>query len=378
MNTEQENSNLSTKPETLKIDIQEDTKFNWKLALSWNSFTGYLILFALILVVILPFLGSALSDYSWSQRKPLPDTIIQPEIVPLTVIIESDSVTRESDKKVNDRTLVALTEAYELAEEFATNDLDNWVRELEGRVDNDFLNWYFDYFNQKRREILALVRGVTGQNISQKEFQDFNQEFGSRVVSPEDIELRLEILTSEVTNLYANELNKKLTYAQKDLKLSSQKWEKYLASISNQVAKRDPISGSALAGVSLTGGYVLADALLSGTISAFFEGQAVRLLEPLIVGLGPEAVSILGLGAGGAIKFAGKFAGPVIGGLMIAYDVGSYAHKVNQEKPVLRERIVADLQILKRSALADATVRIKQLDSSLRKSINSISIHELA
>ena len=234
MNTEQENSNLSTKPETLKIDIQEDTKFNWKLALSWNSFTGYLILFALILVVILPFLGSALSDYSWSQRKPLPDTIIQPEIVPLTVIIESDSVTRESDKKVNDRTLVALTEAYELAEEFATNDLDNWVRELEGRVDNDFLNWYFDYFNQKRREILALVRGVTGQNISQKEFQDFNQEFGSRVVSPEDIELRLEILTSEVTNLYANELNKKLTYAQKDLKLSSQKWEKYLASISNR------------------------------------------------------------------------------------------------------------------------------------------------
>lgn len=365
------------KSKALNIDVQEDISSKWKLALSWNSLAGYLILFSLIFIVILPYLGSAWSSYSWSQRSELPDP---PQVsISQNIPVEVNVDTKDSvlDEKINQRTLKALSEARAAAEDFASRDLDSWLNELKTRVDDDFLSWYYDYFNQKSREVLAVWRGVTGQNISEKEFQDFNRQFTSRVVSPEDIQSRLEVLTTEVTNLYALDLNKKLTAAQKDLKIPKQQWDLYLARISEKAAKRDPISGSALAGTSLAGGYVLADALLAGTVSTFFEGQAVRLLEPFIAGLGPEAASLLGVGAAGVVKFAGKFAGPVVGGGLIAYDLLTYSHKVEQEKPKLRERIFSDFQILKRSALADVTSRISQLESNIRKSIDSVSITEL-
>lgn len=79
----------------------------------------------------------------------------------------------------------------------------------------------------------------------------------------------------------------------------------------------------------------------------------------------------------GAVKFAGKFAGPILGGGLIAYDLLSYAHRVDQEKPMLSERIFSNLKLLKRSSLADVTTRINQLESSIRKSIDSVSITNL-
>ncbi len=369
--------NSSNSTEAVKLEIKEDISTNWKLSLSRKSFVSYLVLLALLLIVILPFLGSVWSSYSWSQRPELPNPtkISINQNIPIEINI--DNKERALDEKVNRRTLTALTEARTTAEDFASRDLDSWLDELKTRVDGDFMDWYYGYFNQKGREILALWRGVTGQNISEKEFQDFNQQFTSRVVSPEDIRARLEVLTAEVTNLYALELNKKLTAAQKDLRIPPQQWNLYLARISETVAKRDPISGSALAGTSIAGGYALADALLSGTVSTFFEGQAIRLLEPLIAGLGPEAASALGVGAMGAVKFAGKFAGPILGGGLIAYDLLSYVHRVDQEKPKLRERIFSDLQLLKRSALTDVTTRINQLESNIRQSIDSVSITKL-
>lgn len=358
-------------------ELKEEVNTKWKLSLSWKNFASYLVLLALLFIVILPFLGSVWSSYSWSQRPELPNPAKISINKTIPVEVHFGSKDSALDEKVNRRTLTALTEARATAEDLASRDLDIWFDELKTRVDGDFLDWYYGYFNQKGREILALWRGVTGQNISEKEFQDFNQQFTSRVVSPEDIKARLEVLTAEVTNLYALELNKKLTAAQKDLKIPPQQWNLYLARISETVAKRDPISGSALAGTSIAGGYFLADALLSGTVSAFFEGQAVRLLEPLITGLGPEAASAFGVGAMGAVKFAGKFAGPILGGGLIAYDLLSYVHRVDQEKPMLRERIFSNLQLLKRSSLVDVTTRINQLESNIRKSIDSVSITNL-
>jgi hypothetical protein len=375
--TESPAQDSSKNTDAVKLELKEDISTRWKLSLSLKNFVSYLVLLALLFIVILPFLGSVWSSYSWSKRPELPDPakISINQNIPVEVNIGSKD--RALDEKVNQRTLTALTEARATAEDFASRDLDTWLDELKTRVDGDFLDWYYGYFNQKGREILALWRGVTSQNISEKEFQDFNQQFTSRVVSPDDIKARLEVLTAEVTNLYALELNKKLTAAQKDLKIPPQQWNLYLARISETVAKRDPISGSALAGTSIAGGYVLADALLSGTVNAFFEGQAVRLLEPVIAGLGPEAASALGVGAMGAVKFAGKFAGPILGGGLIAYDLLSYVHRVDQEKPKLRERIFSDLQLLKRSALTDVTTRINQLESNVRKSIDSVSITKL-
>jgi hypothetical protein len=375
--TESPTQDSSKNTEAVKLELEEEVRTSWKLSLSQKNFTKYLVLLALLFLIALPFLGHILSIYSWSQRPELPAPVEISINKNIPVEVNVGSKNRTFDEKVNRQTLTAITEAYATAEDFASRDLDTWLDKLETRVDGDFLDWYYGYFNQKGREILALWRGVTGQNISEKEFQYFNQQFTSRVVSPEDIKARLEVVTAEVTNLYARELNKKLTATQKDLKIPPQQWNLYLARISETVAKRDPISGSAIAGTSIAGGYVLADALLSGTVSAFFEGQAVRLLEPVIAGLGPEAASTLGFGAMGVVKFAGKFAGPILGGGVIAYDLLSYVHKVDQEKPKLRERIFSDLQLLKRSALTDVTVRINQLESNIRKSIDSVSITNL-
>ena len=367
----------SKNTDAVKLEFEEDVNTRWKLSLSPKNFVSYLVLLALLFILILPFLGSVWSSYSWSKRPelPYPENISINQNIPVEVNVGSKD--RALDEKVNRRTLTVLAEARATAEDFASRDLDAWLDELKTRVDGDFFDWYYSYFNQKGRETLALWRGVTGQNISEKEFQDFNQQFTSRVVSPEDIKVRLEVLTAEVTNLYALELNKKLTAAQKDLQIPLQQWNLYLARIAETVAKRDPISGSALAGTSITGGYLLADALLSGTVSAFFEGQAVRILEPVITTLGPEAASAFGFGAMGAVKIAGKFAGPILGGGLIAYDLLNYSHKVDQEKPKLRERIFSNLQLLKRSSLADVTTRINQLESNIRKSIDSVSITNL-
>jgi L-lactate utilization protein LutB len=46
----------------------------------------------------------------------------------------------------------AIRSAYDSTQEFAASELDDWVNELMRKVDDNFLNWYFSYGNQKAQE----------------------------------------------------------------------------------------------------------------------------------------------------------------------------------------------------------------------------------
>jgi hypothetical protein len=46
----------------------------------------------------------------------------------------------------------AVRRAHDSTEEFAVDELDDWLKDLMTRVDNKFLSWYFSYFNQKAME----------------------------------------------------------------------------------------------------------------------------------------------------------------------------------------------------------------------------------
>ena len=99
-----------------------------------------LIWLAVILIVIIPLLGRLLIAHSVTPNttkiNPSPDS---------TIVIEP----RPDLSQVNQAVESAIKKAHGSAEAFAAKELDAWQEELISRVDN-FLDWYFGYFNQKK------------------------------------------------------------------------------------------------------------------------------------------------------------------------------------------------------------------------------------
>jgi hypothetical protein len=89
-----------------------------------------------ILVVIIPLLGNFIISKSLTYTA-------------TTAVIVSPP---HDFSKVNQDVKNAIQTARTTAETFASKELDKWETEVIARVDNSFLDWYFDYFNQKKME----------------------------------------------------------------------------------------------------------------------------------------------------------------------------------------------------------------------------------
>ena len=298
---------------------------------------------AIILVVIIPLLG-----------KTFIASVAESEVDTPVAVVDRPS----NQPQIHGAIATAVQSAHTQAEHYASQELDQWVDELVTRVDQSFLPWYFNYFNQKQMEISApfiwlssAVRHSLAQNsaspnqaVAERLTETFQTEFAKRVLRPQIAQLELERITRETINVYVSELSRQFAQIQSSYSIPQGQWERYLSDIAITI---NDTEGSADLSLKLLAGgstYLLAKAMLpvatkvGSKVAAAFAGKASAKLAAKT-------------GSAVATKLGGQLIDPIVAVGIIIWDVWDYRHTVKIEQPLLREAILDYLKEVKASLL---------------------------
>lgn len=262
--------------------------------------------------------------------------------------------------KVDEEMTIALKNAHESARNYTSEQLSFWTDELMEQVDSSFLDWYFDYFGQKKREFksfwVQLASGtfhlINPQNPTSEEkvaeviTEDFQREFAKRVLRPKIAQLRLERITQQTINQYLEDLRGKVDQVQRTSKIPIADWDRYLNDIAITI---EDVEGNPA----------------SFSMKALVGGGSYLAIKPLVVPLlgkvGSQiAVKMSGkVGAKIAAKTGASLAGkigaelldPIVGVGIIAWDLWDYNRTVQIDRPILRSNIADYLKEVKFSLL---------------------------
>jgi hypothetical protein len=325
-----------------------------------------------ILIVIIPLLGRFLIV---SSNLTNPDKIAsKPDT---TIVVES----RPDLSELNQAVIAAMNQAHVTAEAFAVKELDAWEEELIPRVDN-FLDWYFDYFNQKKLELKAPLVWVSSaiahkfnpnntpanQAVAEKLTEDFQREFAKRVLVPRTAQMKFELLTTDTINLYIAQLGNNIKQVQSSYKIPQAQWERYLNDISTSIHDTEG-NISTLSLKLLVGGSTY---LVAKPIIAVFAGKIGSKITAKLAG---NAAAKMAAKTGGAVatQLGVNLIDPIVGVGILIWDVWDYHHTVQVERPILRQNILAYLKDVEKSLLHHPEngimAAIAQLESGILKSV---------
>ncbi|MBW4626091.1 MAG: hypothetical protein KME49_11450 [Brasilonema octagenarum HA4186-MV1] len=374
---QQDLKSTSTQEPTTSHKIEEKASFQEKTQriTAWSNFIKSITPFiwaVVIIIVIIPLLGKALITNSSPAK--LGDSGKSPSQ-------EVHVVVPQIPKDIDQAVVTALENAHSQAESFASEQLDNWVDELMTRVDESFLSWYFNYFNQKKMELSTpftwLYSTVThftnknkpspGQAVAEKLTEDFQIEFAKRVLRPKIAQLELEKITTDSINLYLAELSQNISNIQSSYNIPQGDWERYLGDIAVTINDMEG-NLSNLSLKVLTGGstYLLAKAMIP---------TVTKVGSKIAVSFAGKAGAKMAAKTGGVVagKIGAQLLDPIVGIGIIIWDVWDYNHTVAVEKPRLREAIYDYLKQVKFSLLENPEngimVAINQVESGILKSI---------
>ncbi|HBB31995.1 MAG TPA: hypothetical protein DDZ80_09240 [Cyanobacteria bacterium UBA8803] len=368
-----------TQPEQVivaeKATYAEKTKRIRAWSELFKSVTPYLWV-AVILIVIVPLMGKGFIASSLSGGSANLGNTGTSAVVVINKTIPDQN-------EIDSAIATAIIDAHTQAERLASARLDEWVEELMTRVDGSFLNWYFDYFNQKKMEFSApfvwLSAAAThwldtknpppSQAVAEKLTEDFQTEFAKRVLRPKIAQLELEHLTRDTVNLYISELGNNISKIQTTYNIPQGQWEQYLEDIA--VTIRDTEGNiSNLSLKVLVGGstYLLAKTMLP---------IATKIGSKVAVSLAGKTTAKMAAKTGGVVagKLGAQFIDPIVAFGIIIWDLWDYHHTVKVDRPILREAILDYLQEVKASLLDNpensVMAAIDRLESGILKSLQS-------
>lgn len=325
-----------------------------------------------ILIVVIPLIGRGFIGGSFSDSPKLPEST--------THVVTIDRVL-PNPKDIDRAIATALKDAHTQAEIFASERLDRWVDELMTRVDSNFLNWYFNYFNQKKLEFRtpfiwlssAVAHWVDtnqpspSQKVAENLTEDFQSEFAKRVLRPKIAQLELERITRDTVNLYISELGNNLSSIQTNYKIPQGQWERYLGDIAVTIRDTEGTISNLSLKVLLGGStYLIAKAMLP---------VVTKVGSKVAVAFAGKATAKMAAKTGGAVatKIGAEFLDPIVGVGIIIWDVWDYQHTVNVSRPIIREAIVDYLKEVKVSLLDNPEngimAAIYQLEGGILKSV---------
>jgi hypothetical protein len=329
-----------------------------------------LIWIVVIFIVAVKLLGG-ISIHDWAKSDKNPEPIARQ---PTEIIVPSIDYSR-----VDSEVITAVKAARVEAEEFASKNLNSWISELNTRVDNDFLNWYFDYFTQLylgakgiSLDVTSLItRRLSSETSSVQEqkaealTEEFQREFTKRVLKPEIAQLKLERFTRETINDYVSELAVLLSGVQSKYEIPQADWERYLSGVSATVFDSSG-NGQNLPLRALSRGteYMVAVPLTKATVK-LGGGLATKFAEAGATKATLKATSKITtkIATKSAGKVAGEFSLPTLSTLglelidplaalgILAWDVWDNYHTAQVERPKMREAIVEYLDEMKMSLL---------------------------
>lgn len=327
-----------------------------------------------ILIVLIPLLGKLFISQAFPTLTDVPK---KTEVV----------VVEKPDWSQVDREMVeALNEARASAENYASEQLDIWIAELLSRVDDNFLDWYFGYLNQKQIELKSFFWQISSgaahllnpdnptakEKVVQVITSDFQREFAKRVLRPTIAQLRLERLTQATVNLYLDELSGKIAKIKGSYNIPQADWERYLSDIAITINDTDGNSSNLSLKVLAAGGGYLALKPLVLPIAAKIGSKVVATMS------GKAGAKIAAkTGATLAGKIGAQLLDPIVGIGIIIWDVWDYQNTVKVDRPILHDNIADYLQEVKYSLLDNPENGILSAIGEIEKNISQSISAEL-
>lgn len=313
------------------------------------------IVWSLVAIVIFATVGRNLYLKSQDRNQPL-----VPERK-TAAPVQKPIQWHEVDKAIVD----AFKKSHRVADEYATAKIDVWAKGLEQRIDEDFLEWYFSYFQQQWLGLKAIgywtAEKVIDEKLSMAEkiTEDIQEEFAKRVLRPEIAQMQIERIANETITEYVRSLEGNVGPIPEKYDIPQAEWDRYLSEIALMSERSE---GNREVSLSLK--TVTTASVVGGVAGAT---KLAGMLKPAIAKIGTKVSSkTAAKGAGKAIvklaaktgskvgaKAAGKFLGPIIGVGVLIWDAWDHHHTKDVERPILRENLLDYLEEMKHSLLRD-------------------------
>lgn len=284
--------------------------------------------------------------------------------------------------EVDTEIAAALRASHTTAESYAKKRLATWTKGLEKRIDEDFLTWYFSYWQQQWLGLKtmgywladhAIVENVIGEQPSMAEgiTEEIQEAFAKRVLRPQIAQLQLERIADETVAVYVAEIQQHLATIPKKYRIPQTDWDRYLQDIAVLTSTAE---GNREVSLSLK--TIAATGIAGGTVAAV---NVARLLQPMMArigskmttraaahGAGQAAAKIASkTGAKVGARVGGKFLGVIVGAGVMVWDVWDHHRTTQIEKPILRQNLKDYLQELEYSLLYESETGLMAMLTSL-------------
>ncbi|MEG4335913.1 hypothetical protein QUB40_28855 [Microcoleus sp. AT9_A2] len=250
----------------------------------------------------------------------------------------------------------AVNSANQSAKQYANNELNRWEADLINRIDTDFLNWYFNYFNQKQQEFGVLFQyigenvmngfnpTIVNEKIAKSINDNIQREFSRRVLQANSAEMKFHTIVIDTANFYIEQLSKEFDDVPKMYTIPQSDWAKYLEGINFRLQNErgDEVSLVRFVGAAGT-------AKITATIAAKAGSKAVAALSAKL----------------------GSMIEPTLAIGLIAWDYWDYTQGVKEDKPRLREDLVNSLHDIKKSILSEPEHSVMWVVNELEEQIKN-------
>jgi hypothetical protein len=255
--------------------------------------------------------------------------------------------------------------AHKVAEDFATTKIHTWAQALEQRLDDDFLAWYFSYFQQQWLGLKAIGYWTAEKllheqpTMAEQITADIQEEFAKRVLRPEIAQMQLERIAHETVTEYMRAVQHNIAPIPDQYNIPQADWDSYLATIAALIARSEGNREIPLSLKIFTSGVVVGGIASAATLT--------ELLKPVFARIGTKvSTTVAAEGAGQAAatvatrtgakvgaKAGGKFLGVIIGIGVLAWDIWDHQHTERVERPILRANLIEYLAELQHTLLRD-------------------------
>lgn len=317
------------------------------IARLFNALGRLLTRLTALALAVLVVLGLAhhfgFAELRWSERTPGYERTI-----PIDPAIDWDSV----DLSV----AASLREARSEAEAVARERLRQWSGTLVTRSEADFIDWYFDYWNQQALGLSGIrywgEEKLFGAPSAEQRLQaDLAEAFATRVLRPPLAQLEIEHITRAMVDQYNASLRTDLAAIRREYAIPVPNWERFLrdAAILTVSAQGSRSVGfetkAAIVGLATGGAWVTA----RGALAARSLQQAIqqRLASKLGTSLAGKAS-----GTAGA-RLGGRFLGLAAAAGLVAWEVVDHRRTVNAEKPRLQAAVADYIAAMEEAVLYD-------------------------
>ena len=284
-----------------------------------------------------------------------------PDSTKFSPIVKQEPIERPIPVQVEQEIALALREARTLTENLASARLDSWKNDVMKRVDNNFLDWYFSYWNQQVLGIKYVIQGgyhwfnSNAPTPEQASLNLIQKEFEKRVLPPEITQATFKDLIEDSVREYTQELSQRLATIPSHYQIPQGEWDKYLKDLAlitdRSEANRQISIGQK--GIMATAGY---GSILVG-----------KLASKMAAKVGAK------MGAKSTAKISAKLGGKVLGsafgiGIIIWDVVDHYSTKATQ-MPILRNNIEEYLEQVKIAILKDPDTGLISVIYALEKQV---------